>query len=331
MSLRWVVVVVGILHSVWGDTLGDTCASFALPDPTGTLANGDPSGVETRVLWGESYCRKLTLGELNGKIPKLCVRNQNPEDQLPTGCVRLALRHVDPGLIKKMRVGIHPDCDNIPTDSKYRYQRKRSITKPDGKGGNIKAIRICFDDIPATETCCETKQCLVFEAVLEIAGSSTKVSIEDDRCNSAEGCPYSIDCPNLINKPTSDVPGNSSKRWNGTDSNDVVILPVDTDYESFIRLYGGDNVVIGSSGPESVFHPDNFGKTTLFLKDGNDGVTTGTSSGEDIAYLGKGDDEVSSYYGDGVPDKFYGGRGNDSYIGEFDESDILKGFETSCC
>ncbi|KAJ8903116.1 hypothetical protein NDN08_006431 [Rhodosorus marinus] len=329
MSWRWVVVLVGILHLVWGDTIDDTCASFALPDPSGILPNGAPSRVETRVLWGESYCRKLTLGELDGKTPKLCVRNQNPKDQLPTGCVRLTLRHVNPGIIKKMRVGIHPDCNNIPIDNKYRFQRRRSITKPGGRGGNIRSISICFDDIPATETCCETKQCLVFEAVLEIAGASAKVTTEDDACNSEEGCPYSIDCPNLIDQPISELPGYSTKLWYGTDSNDVIILPVDTDYPSNIRLYGGDNVVIGSSGPESVGQFDNSGKNTLFLKDGNDTVFTGTNSGEDIAYLGKGDDELSSYYGDGVPDKFYGGRGNDEYVGDFDESDILKGFETS--
>ncbi|KAJ8908638.1 hypothetical protein NDN08_005343 [Rhodosorus marinus] len=322
MKLALVVALAGTLCLVWGDALGNTCASFDLPDPEVVDGEGRIIEIERRVLWGESYCKELTLDQLNGKTPKLCVRNENPKDKAPTGCLRLSLRHVDPAMIKELRVGIHPDCSSIPTEVKDKFQRRRNATKLT-PGKKMGAIRICFDEIPAASTCCETEQCLVFEAIVEVAGVDTKVTIKDDACSSDEGCPYSIGCPNLINEANKDcVPGCALDIWNGTNSNDLFIVSEDEVNDAYLGLFKGYDVVIGSEGTE-IINNEYYGGdgSTLFLKGGNDEVQMGPE--EEKIYFGKGDDFAESI-ADGLQDRIYGGEGVNQAKGTFDIDDILK-------
>uniref|UniRef100_A0A7S0G5J7 Uncharacterized protein n=1 Tax=Rhodosorus marinus TaxID=101924 RepID=A0A7S0G5J7_9RHOD len=311
MSLAFVVAVVGSLCLVHGEEFVDTCASFPLPPPTDNIS-------ARKCLWGESYCKELTLEELNGKTPKLCVRNENPKDQEPTGCLRLSLRNVEPAMVKSTKIGIHSDCASIPKKNKDKYQKRRSLGK---LGKTIAATRICFDEIPAAITCCETEQCLVFEAVLEIEGVDTKVAIQDDTCSSDEGCPYSIGCPNLITQAF------FSGLWLGTESNDLLILTEDEYNVHQILLYEGYDVVIGSNDVE-VIRNSSYGKAgnALFLKGGDDSVEM--ADGEDKIYLGKGDDSVLSVP-DGIQDKIFGGEGMDTLRGGYDDDDILNSIALS--
>ncbi|KAJ8900697.1 hypothetical protein NDN08_004235 [Rhodosorus marinus] len=228
--------------------------------------------VETRVLWGESYCKELTLKELNGKTPKLCVRNENPVEQAPTSCLRLNLRHIDTPLIKELRVGIHPDCSSIPVNDREKFQRRRSKTKL------------------ASETCCETVQCLLFEAVVEVAGVDSLVTVDDGTCSAEEGCPYSIGCPNLINEGRE--VGAPFTPLLGTESNDLFILD-ENDKVNYVLSYKGYDVVIGSEGQDLIngyyFSQDGL---TAFLKGGDDFVIAGEAQAK--IYLGKGNDLVRS-------------------------------------
>jgi len=312
MRLAFLVVVVGSLCLVHGDTFVETCASFVLPPPEELNGFGSANVAEKRVLWGESYCKELTLKDLGGKTPKLCVRNENPKDKEPTGCLRFSLRNVDPGLVKSMKIGIHPDCASIPTKNKDKYQRRRNVSK---LGKTIGATRICFDDILAASTCCETEQCLVFEAVLEVEGVDTKVTIQDDTCSSDEGCSYSIACPNLINQAT------QLDNWFGTDSNDLFIVTEDDYSRRFLYLFEGYDAVIGSNGDETVKNTYGGGDSTLFLKGGQDAVFMGP--GEEKIYFGKADDWAFSE-ADGFQDLVFGGEGNDVISGEYDGNDILR-------
>ncbi|KAJ8903465.1 hypothetical protein NDN08_004572 [Rhodosorus marinus] len=313
MRVVLVVAVVSSLCLLRGEAFTETCANFLPPPPEETDGVGEDSVAEKRVLWGTSYCRELTVKELNGKTPKLCVRNENPKDKEPTGCLRLSLRNVDPKLVKSTKIGIHPDCFSIPTKNKDKYQRRRNVSK---LGNTISASRICFDEIPAASTCCETEKCLVFEAVLEIEGMDTKVTIQDDTCSTGEGCPYSIGCPNLINQ------SRGSGVWLGTNSNDLFIVTEDDYSTRFIYPFDDYDVVIGSDGSEIVknyFYGG--GGSTLFLKGGDDIVDMGTE--EEKIYFGKGDDKAYSH-----PDEFqdiiFGDEGVDTLFGEYDDVDILK-------
>uniref|UniRef100_A0A7S0BF40 Calcium-binding protein n=1 Tax=Rhodosorus marinus TaxID=101924 RepID=A0A7S0BF40_9RHOD len=322
MRFALVVAVVGSLYLVRGEVFADTCANFVLPPPDELNAVGDPNVAEKRVLWGESYCKELTLKDLGGKTPKLCVRNENPKDKAPTGCLRLSLRHIDPALIKELRVAIHPDCGGIPTENKDKFQRRRNRAKL-AVGKEMNAIRICFDDIPATSTCCGTEQCLVFEAVVEVEGVDTEVVIKDDTCISEEGCSYSIGCPNLISERNCDCDENI---FLGTDSNDLFIIPEGEAEISQIIPFKGDDVVIGSENADGVSNSfDGGGTTTAFLKGGDDIVTLGNGVLEKL-YLGRGDDLVYDFFegADGLPDLIYGGGGWNLFRGELDDEDILK-------
>jgi len=319
------VAVVGTLCLAWDGALGNNCTSFDLPNPELVTGKGGPSGAERRVLWGQSYCKELTLGTLNGKTPKLCVRNENPKDKAPTGCLRLSLRHIDPALIKELRVAIHPDCGGIPTENKDRFQKRRNRTKL-APGKEMNAIRICFGDVPATSTCCETEQCLEFEAVVEDIGFDTEIRIKDDTCVSDEGCSYSIGCPNLITEANTECGYVNciSEIWNGTTSNDLFIVPEDeTRAAAYFALFEGYDVVIGSDGKETIGNTCYGGDgSTLFLKGGNDEAFMG--AGEEKIYFGKGDDRALVFEPDGYQDLVYGGEGADVLIGEVSDEDILK-------
>eukprot|EP00189_Rhodosorus_marinus_P008165 CAMPEP_0184754424 /NCGR_PEP_ID=MMETSP0315-20130426/44616_1 /TAXON_ID=101924 /ORGANISM="Rhodosorus marinus, Strain UTEX LB 2760" /LENGTH=316 /DNA_ID=CAMNT_0027233845 /DNA_START=500 /DNA_END=1450 /DNA_ORIENTATION=- len=313
MRFALVVAVVGSLYLVRGEVFADTCANFVLPPPDELNAVGDPNVAEKRVLWGESYCKELTLKDLGGKTPKLCVRNENPKDQEPTGCLRLSLRNVEPAMVKSTKIGIHSDCASIPKKNKDKYQKRRSLGK---LGKTIAATRICFDEIPAAITCCETEQCLVFEAVLEIEGVDTKVAIQDDTCSSDEGCPYSIGCPNLIN------PSSEDEVWLGTDSNDLFLVTEGGPREKFLYLFEGYDVVIGSDGDERVYNEFyGGGGSTLFLKGGEDVVNMGAE--EEKIYFGNGNDSAISQR-DGFQDLIFGGEGVDVLAGEYDGDDVLR-------
>jgi len=255
------MAVVGAFCFVWVNATN--CTSFALPDPSATTPSGNPSTATTRVLWGESYCKELTLKDLNGKKPKLCVRNKRPINNTPRGCLRIVLENIDTTLIKEVRLAIHPDCDSVPAEgSADRFEKIRIAADP-AAGQQLRATGLCFDRIPASESCCETERCLLFEAVIDVAGVDTVVTIDDGSCSSVEGCPYSIGCPNLINEDASS--NGVSNYFDGTDreqvdSNDLFILPEPDMDRNYVRAsnrmdkvyFGGGDDYLGFDGNDAI-------------------------------------------------------------------------------
>ncbi|KAJ8908631.1 hypothetical protein NDN08_005336 [Rhodosorus marinus] len=311
--LLLVVITIGVAQ--------DTCASFQLPVPTTVRPNGDPSTSTKRAFWGDKYCRKLTVPELDGSVPVVCVNTKMIDED--TTCLKMRLRNVNRSLVKSLKIGVHPDCSMVPPvgGNPRRFQSQR-LGKNLGAGQVIKSVKLCFDKVPATQPCCRTTRCLVMEATIEVDGVDTTVEIDDPRCGEEPTCPYYIGCPNVIDEESDTRRG--VKYFYGTVSDDVILLPDVPNTATY--TYDGRDVVLGGNGNDVVFA----GEGENIMKGGlGDDQFFANEDGVNRVYLGGGIDAFGPFLdGGATPDYYYGGQGNDYYFSyNLDYNDVVQSFD----
>ncbi|KAJ8908635.1 hypothetical protein NDN08_005340 [Rhodosorus marinus] len=319
--MRGKVVFLLLLVVIGIGVAQDTCASFELPEPTTVRPNGEPTTSNKRAIWGDKYCRKLTLRELDGMVPVVCVNTKMIDED--TTCLKMRLRNVDLSLVKSLKIGVHPNCNMVPPagGNPRRFQSQR-LGKNLAEGQVIKSVKLCFDRIPATQSCCGTSRCLVMEATIDVNGVDTTVEIDDRRCGEEPACRYYIGCPNVIDQESDTRRG--VKYFYGTDSDDLILLPDYRITSSF--TYDGRDVILGGNGNDRVFVGG--GENIMNGGLGNDQFDA-YKDGVNRVYLGDGFDGVRPYLdGGATPDYYYGGPGYDVYFSyNPDDNDVVQSFD----
>uniref|UniRef100_A0A7S3EFW2 Calcium-binding protein n=1 Tax=Rhodosorus marinus TaxID=101924 RepID=A0A7S3EFW2_9RHOD len=291
-----------VVHSVNAGS-SKTCESFELPPPAESVGEAyDGYGdlqTDGRILWTETYCRKSDLGSA-----KFCVKNYRTS----TGrqCIKASVLNVPKASVKSLSVGVHPDCNSIPTDESKFQVYADPTTKPNGLANSV---LLCFKKIPASELCCDTTRCLVIEATVDLEGEEETITVDDYRC-SGEGCDLEITCPNLITEPE-DTYQQYYSYFFGSDEDDVFYIgnstAVDTNY---ISTAEGNDFVFGSSVADNAYGAG--GDDTFYGYDGNDEFTPG--DGKDRFFGKNGNDRIRDLGNDGDKDQFYGGPGSNDFI-----------------
>uniref|UniRef100_A0A7S3EGS2 Uncharacterized protein n=1 Tax=Rhodosorus marinus TaxID=101924 RepID=A0A7S3EGS2_9RHOD len=308
-----------VVHSVNAGS-SKTCESFELPPPAESVGEAyDGYGdlqTDGRILWTETYCRKSDLGSA-----KFCVKNYRTTIA-GRQCIRASVQNVPKASVKRIKIGVHPDCKSVPYDgSKFQVYADKS-TKPSGLADNV---LLCFKDIPASEPCCDTTRCLVIEAVIDVGGDEKKMKIDDDRC-SGRRCDLQITCPNLITTPSRTSEDDSYAYFYGSDEDDVFYVGGSGATETnYISAAEGDDFVFGSSVRDYVLGGG--GDDTFYGFGGDDDFTPG--DGKD-RFWGKSGDDYVWLPVDGDKDLIYGGSGTNIFYSpdddQVDENDRFKDF-----
>ncbi|KAJ8905526.1 hypothetical protein NDN08_002033 [Rhodosorus marinus] len=305
--------VVVVVHRANADP-ETTCESFELPAPAEDAGEDYPGAnlqTDGRILWTETYCRKSNLGSA-----KFCVKNYGTKS---TGrqCIKASVLNVPKTSVKSISVGVHPDCNSIPSDDSKFQVYADPTTK---KNGLANSVLLCFKKIPASELCCDTTRCLVIEATVDVDGEEETMTVDDFRC-SGEGCDLKITCPNLITRPGRIAPPYYTYFY-GSDEDDVFYIETPREVNKVFAAEGND-FVFGSYLPDYVFGGG--GDDTFYGFDSTDHFTPG--DGRDRFFGKDGSDRVYDVGPDGETDLFYGGTGDNRIVSdEVDPSDRFTNF-----